>query len=95
MAYNQGGLNGIEMVQGVQAPTTSAVDAVKLFTQNDYDPTKANYTNNQTNFLGLTSQPHLRPSKSFNWQNLNNMPDVSLGRNVFSEFEGKNLHLIS
>lgn len=55
MAHNQGGMNGIESISGVQAPTTSAVEKITL--QNyDSNPATINRMQNQTQFLGLTAQ---------------------------------------
>ena len=53
MAHNQGGMNGIEAISGVQAPTTSAIE--KIILQNyDSNPARANALQNQGQFLGLT-----------------------------------------
>lgn len=60
---NQGGLNSIDSISGVQAPTTSAVEKISL--QNyDSNPVRANQTQNQTQFLGLTAQHTTTPFNS-------------------------------
>lgn len=52
MAYNQG---GVKPVDGVQPPTTSAIEKISL--QNyDSNPARTNALQNQTQFLGLTAQ---------------------------------------
>lgn len=79
MAHNQGGLNGIDAISGVQAPDTSAVQKISL--QNyDSNPVRANQTQNQTQFLSLTARGNTRAE--FNWKNLNFMPDTSLNAKV-------------
>lgn len=52
MAHNQG---GIKPVDGIQPPTTSAIEKITL--QNyDSNPARTNALQNQTQFLGLTAQ---------------------------------------
>lgn len=52
MAHNQG---GIKPVDGIQPPTTSAIEKITL--QNyDSNPATINRMQNQTQFLGLTAQ---------------------------------------
>lgn len=66
MAHNQGGLNGIEAISGVQAPSTSAVEKITL--QNyDSNPARTNQLQNQTQFLSLTAQ---HTTTSFNSKSL-------------------------
>ena len=55
MTYNQGGMNGIEAIGGVNPTSTSAVDKITLM-NTDYDYSKASKLNNQTQFLGITAQ---------------------------------------
>lgn len=63
MAHNQGGLNSIDSISGVQAPSTSAVEKITL--QNyDSNPARTNMLQNQTQFLGLTAQHNTTPFNS-------------------------------
>ena len=66
MAHNQGGMNGIESISGVQAPTTSAVEKITL--QNyDSNPARVNTPQNQNSFLSLTGH---KLSANFDTKNL-------------------------
>lgn len=64
MAPNQGGLNSIDAISGVQPSTTSAVERISL--QNyDSNPARVNQFQNQKQFLTLTTQDrHQFSSKS-------------------------------
>ena len=56
MAYNQGGLNGIDAISGVQPPTTSAIEKITLKRNYDSNPACVNNVYNQTQFLEITAQ---------------------------------------
>lgn len=82
MAHNQGGLNGIEAINGVQAPSTSAVEKITL--QNyDSDPTRTTKANNQTHFLGLTAQHTTTPFNSTSLDTAFNDGSGTVGMNPF------------
>ncbi len=72
MALNQGGLNSIESISGLEAVSTSAVEGITLpNSQNsDYDFTKPAPLNNQTNFLTLTRHGN---TVNFSSNTINNM----------------------
>ena len=55
MAHNQGGMNGIEAIGGVNPVSTSAVEKITLM-NTDYDYSKTSALNNRTQFLGITAQ---------------------------------------
>lgn len=63
MAHNQGGLNGIEAIGGIQPSSTSAIEKIALLNY-DSNPTRTTGPNNQTHFLGLTAQYTTTPFNS-------------------------------
>ncbi len=71
MPHNQGGLNSIESISGVQPPTTSAVEKVTLLnTDYDYTRTQSAANPGQGQFLGLTKHGN---TVNFSASTLDNM----------------------
>ena len=81
MAHNQGGLNGIEAINGVQALSTSAVEKI-LLRNYDSDPTRTTKANNQK-FLGLTAQYTTTPFNSTSLDTAFNDGSGTVGMNPF------------
>lgn len=79
MAYNQG---GVKPVDGIQPPTTSAIEKITL--QNyDSNPARTNALQNQTQFLGLTAQHTTTKFDSRNFDIAFNDGAGTVGMNPF------------
>lgn len=79
MAYNQG---GVKPVNGIQPPTTSAIEKITL--QNyDSNPARTNALQNQTQFLGLTAQHTTTKFDSRNFDIAFNDGAGTVGMNPF------------
>ena len=79
MPYNQGGMKPVE---GIQPPTTSAIEKITL--QNyDSNPAKTNALQNQTQFLGLTAQHTTTKFDSRNFDIAFNDGAGTVGMNPF------------
>ncbi len=82
MAHNQGGMNGIEDIRGVNLASTSAVNKITLM-NTDYDYSKASALNNQTQFLGITAQHTTTKFSSKNFDIAFNDGAGTVGMNPF------------
>ncbi len=79
MPYNQGGMKPVD---GIQPPTTSAIEKITL--QNyDSNPAKTNALQNQTQFLGLTAQHTTTKFDSRNFDIAFNDGAGTVGMNPF------------
>lgn len=79
MAYNQGGMKPVD---GIQPPTTSAIEKISL--QNyDSNPARTNALQNQTQFLGLTAQHTTTKFDSRNFDIAFNDGAGTVGMNPF------------
>lgn len=79
MPYNQG---GVKPVDGIQPPTTSAIEKISL--QNyDSNPARTNALQNQTQFLGLTAQHTTTKFDSRNFDIAFNDGAGTVGMNPF------------
>lgn len=79
MPYNQGGMKPVD---GIQPPTTSAIEKITL--QNyDSNPARTNALQNQTQFLGLTAQHTTTKFDSRNFDIAFNDGAGTVGMNPF------------
>ena len=79
MPYNQGGMKPVD---GIQPPTTSAIEKISL--QNyDSNPARTNALQNQTQFLGLTAQHTTTKFDSRNFDIAFNDGAGTVGMNPF------------
>ena len=79
MPYNQGGMKPVD---GIQPPTTSAIEKITL--QNyDSNPARTNALLNQTQFLGLTAQHTTTKFDSRNFDIAFNDGAGTVGMNPF------------
>ena len=79
MAHNQGGLNSIASISGVQPPDTSAV--LKVPQIGDYNYTKTQQTNNNKHTFGLLTRDRTPMNPQQLRATLDSMPNT-LGAKV-------------